>query len=94
MDENTTIDICKIGSGLLLGFVLGALAFMDLSGAKLEGQAIEKGYATYYEDRFIWKDDLEKRLFLEDLEFFKRNEKMFKKQQEKLPLPGIIEEFN
>lgn len=94
MDDNTAIDICKIGSGLLVGFILGALAFVDISTAKLEGQALEKGYATYYDGRFLWKDDLEKKIFLEDLEFFKRNEKMFKKQAEKLPLPGILEEFN
>lgn len=82
--------ILQFIAGILLGFGLGALSCFNLGTASREGQAIERGYASYRNGNFIWKDDLERRLYLEDLEFFKRHENLFKKEM-KMP---TVEEFN
>lgn len=81
---------CLVAFGL--GMVIGCLCFTGSGAAIVQGEAIEKGYATYDKGNFIWQDDLEKRLFLEDVEFFKRNEDKLKKL--KLEMPVIPEEFN
>lgn len=86
----TYMTPCMIAFGL--GMFLGCLCFMDAGTARFQGEAIEKGYATYDKGSFIWKDDLEKRLFLEDVEFFKRNGDKIKGL--KLDMPVIPEEFN
>lgn len=44
----------------------------------VQKEAVSHKYAEYDESqRFIWKDDLEKQRFLEDLDFIKRHERMF-----------------
>lgn len=78
--------------GVMCGFGLGLLTFINSGEARMEGQALERGYAVQYEGSFYWKSDLEKKMFLEDFDFFKRHPEMFEEKIKPL-FPGV-EEFN
>lgn len=58
--------------GIMIGFAVMFVSCLSADNPR-ETQAIEYGYAEFYEGHFMWKPDIEKRNMMKDYEFFKRN---------------------
>lgn len=65
---------------------------------QLQREAIHYNYGSYSKGGdFVWKVEIERDIFLKDLEFFKRNEKMFRPlgpSSDVVPLPRTEDLFN